>query len=366
MRLLLVEPYYGGSHRHFLDDLIRHLPFDFSLLTLPPRAWKWRMRFAAPWCAAKLKELAEIPDAILCSTFIDVASLRGLGPDWLARTPIHIYFHENQFAYPVRQHDPRDVHFGLTNYLSAVAADSLAFNSAYNLTTFLAGCKMVEKRGAVDMKLSLRAEIAAKAQVLPVPLDFAQLDSLAAAEDDGPSGKSPVIVWNHRWEHDKNPEEFFSALFRLADQGGDFKLIVLGQSFQGSPDIFAQAKERLADKIIHFGFAPDRATYLALLKKGTIVVSTARHEFYGLAVLEAVRAGCHPLLPHRLSYPELFPAKYLYEGELLPALAALLARGEGGLGRDERLRLTDHLSWQRLAPAYGRWLAAGAGRRPAC
>ena len=44
-----------------------------------------------------------------------------------------------------------------------------------------------------------------------------------------------------------------------------------------------------------------------------VVVSTADHEFFGIAVCEAVWAGAIPIVPNRLSYVELFPDSPRYE-----------------------------------------------------
>ena len=60
----------------------------------------------------------------------------------------------------------------------------------------------------------------------------------------------------------------------------------------------------------HAGFIPDRAGYLQALAGCDWVTSTARHEFFGIAVTEAMLAGCLPWLPNRLSYPELVPEEY--------------------------------------------------------
>ncbi len=95
---------------------------------------------------------------------------------------------------------------------------------------------------------------------------------------------------------------------------------------------------------------------MELLARGTLVVSTARHEFFGLAVIEAVRAGCRPVLPNRLVYPELFDDEYLYEeGGLVNHLKALLATG-AVLESAQVRAMTERFSWTALLPHYRRWL----------
>lgn len=155
-------------------------------------------------------------------------------------------------------------------------------------------------------------------------------------------------MWNHRWEYDKNPDEFFEVLFDLDRLGVDFRLIIAGQSFRQAPPIFAAAEKSLAHRIDHFGYASDRNEYLQLLSRANIVVSTAIHEFFGLSVLEAIAAGCLPLLPNRLSYPELLPGQthnqHLYNStdqlrekligicqSSVPSLTAALCQSVAGL-----------------------------------
>ena len=46
MRVLAIEPFYGGSHKAFLDGWIERSRHDWTVLGLPPCKWKWRMRHA--------------------------------------------------------------------------------------------------------------------------------------------------------------------------------------------------------------------------------------------------------------------------------------------------------------------------------
>ena len=84
------------------------------------------------------------------------------------------------------------------------------------------------------------------------------------------------------------------------------------------------ARERFKAQLVHFGFAR-RDQYRALLAETDIVVSTAIHEFFGIAMIEAIHAGAMPLLPHRLAYPEIIPSEW-HESVLYTDLDAASAR----------------------------------------
>jgi glycosyltransferase involved in cell wall biosynthesis len=354
LQILVLEPYYGGSHKSFLEGL-KQLPFVFEFMTLPARKWKWRMRLSAPYFADALRWQGMRFDRILCSTFVDVAAFRGLGPSWVREVPLLTYFHENQFVYPVQVEDERDFHFALTNLTTALASDSVAFNSSYNLTTFLTGIEVLLKK-SYDVKLhDSREKILEKSKVLPPGIDFSIIDS----EPESRWDEAPVVLWNHRWEHDKNPERFFEALFQLDGEGLAFNLVVLGESYRERPRIFDEARKRLSGKLLYAGYAESPRDYARWLRRGDIVVSTARHEFFGMAIIEAVRAGCRPLLPRRLSYPELFPEEFLYdETDFVNCLKETLL-SKKRLSMTESRRLTDPFSRENMAPAYKNWIQKG-------
>ncbi len=159
-----------------------------------------------------------------------------------------------------------------------------------------------------------------------------------------------MILWNHRWEHDKAPELFFETLFALQEQGHPFRLCVCGQAYQKKPKIFKEARQLLSQEIVQFGPLVSRENYLSWLRRADIAVSTARHEFFGISMLEAAHFGAYPLVPDALAYPERFAEHYRYPpGQLLESILPLMDRYRRGEPlRADRQQLTQDLGQQTL------------------
>ena len=357
-KILILEPYFGGSHKNFLEGLMDNVEANYTILTLPARKWKMRMQLSAQWF---VEQLGKLPyerrkfDTVLCSTFVDVAVFRALVckiDGWGNNAKICLYFHENQFAYPNRTRDTSLYHFTSINFNSALSADAIAFNSEFNMLSFMDGCRRYLKF-ASDMKFNnVIQELENKSVVISPGIEFSAIDSVNC----NTNSIDPVIIWNHRWEHDKNPDLFFKAVETLQKKNVKFRLIVLGQAFRQSPECFERARKLFEKEIIHFGFINSYDGYIQQLVKGTLVVSTSNHEFYGISIIEAVRAGCRPLLPNRLSYPELFPKRYLYEEGDFAAQLEIAVTENSKLTADMALNLTKMYSWDVLAARYHTWL----------
>lgn len=327
LRMLVLEPYYGGSHRAVLDGLLARLDVEADLLTLPARKWKWRMRGAAINMAAEVRRLAaergagQSWDLIFASTFVNLAEFYGLAGDVVAGVPSVLYFHENQLVYPNRNIEEWDFQFPLTNITSALTATSCVFNSEFTRDTFVAEIPGFMKRFPDHVPKGLAPLIEGRSEVIAPPFDSTALDQATLTRGD-----APRIVWPHRWEHDKNPEPFFAAVTQLAEEGIVFEVAVAGQAFQDRPAVIERAAAKLGDRLVHLGEPDGRDGYARLLCSSDIAVSTATNEFFGLAMIEAAYAGCYPLVPERLVYPEIYTSEFLYadDAQLVAQLRALV------------------------------------------
>ncbi|XP_075613376.1 tRNA-queuosine alpha-mannosyltransferase isoform X2 [Balearica regulorum gibbericeps] len=380
MSVLLIEAFYGGSHKQLMDLLQEELQEDCVLCTLPAKKWHWKARTAA------LYFMQTVPTStnyriLFASSVLNLAELAALRPD-LGKLKKILYFHENQLAYPVQKCQERDFQYGYNQILSCLVADVVVFNSAFNMESFLTSIgkfmKLIPDHRPKDLEKIIRP----KCQVLYFPVRFpdvsrfmpehklahlekvidvkrngdayqleglpgqqkgralmknsnahresglceaqpglcttqheglpsplaapARLNKPEASESTNPcqeedkqhltynlsnilSGRDyqqrPLhVAWPHRWEHDKDPETFFKVLLKLKEQDLPFHVSVLGEAFTEVPDIFTEAKKALGSSVLHWGYLPSRDDYFQALCMADVVVSTAKHEFFGVAI----------------------------------------------------------------------------------
>ena len=367
MKVVVVEPYHAGSHRSWAEGLVDHSSHDLRLVTHAGGFWKWRMHGAAVTLARLIEASVSgwgPPDVVVVSDMVNVAALAGLARRVLGDAAIVLYMHENQLTYPLPHGTAPDESYAMANWVSMCAADVVAFNSRFHRDELLAALPPFLRRFPDHRHSGLVSDVAARSVVVPLGID-PTLFLLPRVTSPGP----PIVLWNHRWEYDKGPADFFDALGTLADEDVPFRLAIAGEQFQTVPQEFADAQVRFADRIVHFGMASPNA-YRELLRVTDVVVSTARHDFFGLAVAEAVAAGALPVVPRRLSYPELLPPvvaeRWLYPDGSPPTevlRAALLdaeaRRADAAIARDHLRRL----AWPNVIESYDELITSAASMR---
>ena len=101
--VVVVEPWYGGSHRAWADGLVRHSRHRVRLVTHPDRFWRWRLRGGAVTLADQIRADVDThgrPGVVVISSLVHGAALLGLARRTLGDVPVVAYVHESQLWYP--------------------------------------------------------------------------------------------------------------------------------------------------------------------------------------------------------------------------------------------------------------------------
>ncbi|OYP34531.1 DUF3524 domain-containing protein [Rhodopirellula sp. MGV] len=326
MNILAIEPYFGGSHRAFLESVVRHSKHHWHLAILPARHWKWRMRSApVALCdviAATLslegqredgRQETVSPDVVFCSDMLDLPTWLGFASrdsrlkSWIGQVPIITYFHENQWAYPVAAKSQADYHYAFTNLLTASLSDECWFNSNHNRETFLSHARDFLKR-MPDSRAAFDLDAIDKRSCVVVP----GFEAFEVDRQESLPGDPLRIGWVGRFESDKRPDRFVELLQQLESDGVDFQLVLLGERGRRDQE-HARLIEVFSHRVFVDEYAGSVAEYHNRLSMIDVVVSTADHEFFGIAMCEAIWAGAVPVVPDGLSYPEYVPDQLRYE-----------------------------------------------------
>ena len=350
MEILLIEPYFGGSHRAWAEGYAAWSSHDVTLVTLEARWWTWRMRGSSVTVAGTVSDLAAggyRPDVVLVSDMTDVAALRSLLHESIGRPPLAVYFHESQLTYPDSPRMDSDLSYPFLNWTSALAADAVFFNSPYHRDVFFTELPRLLKGFPDHTHLDRVAEVEQRSSVIPVGVDLSWTTPRTASR-----AGIPLVLWNHRWEHDKDPETFADAVRAVAETH-DFRLALTGERFRTVPGVLDELATELSDRVETNAHLPTEE-YRALVRRSDVVVSTALQEFFGISVVEAMAAGARPILPRRLSYPWLVPSEHhdavLYEpGQFTAALRRAIDDPIAPDGLAEAMTTFD---WSVVGPRY--------------
>ena len=360
MKILIIEPFFTGSHQAWAEGYAKLSNNDVEIISLPGRFWKWRMHGGAVTLAKRFNKLGFKPNLILATDMLNLPVFQSLVKP---SCPVAVYFHENQFTYPWSTLDEdvelqRDKHYGFINYSSALCADHVYFNSKFHLDSFLDGLEDFLRQFPDYREIQNIERIREKSSVLHLGMDLKKFDDYKTKEQ---LQDPPLILWNHRWEHDKNPETFFNALEKLSKKGLEFQLAVLGQEFKKELPCFTQARKSLKKHIVQFGYAKTFENYAKWLWKADILPVTSNQDFFGGSIMEAVYCQTIPVLPRRLTYPELFKSKdnpqlfYENESDLLEKLTTSI-ENISKLRQQHYQSITTNYDWSNMVKMYDREL----------
>lgn len=304
MNIALLEPYYGGSHKYWADHLIKHSSHSIELFSMQARHWKWRMQGSAIYLADLVNASTSHFDLFLLSDMIDLALLRSQIKHE-TNIPFVLYMHENQLHYPKSRNDKQaqlDLSYGYLNFKSCLAADAVVFNSHYHKKVFLDSCYNLLKRMPDYPILYSLDKIESKSSVLPLGLQIIEMNEIIV-EDKFPE---TTLLWNHRWDDDKNPQAFLGLLDQLDRNKTSFKLCLTSQSSKKS-DIENEIEKKYRREIIHNKYIESKSEYFKTMSRCHFLPVMPGHDYFGISVLEAVYCGVTPLLPQNMVYEEHLP-----------------------------------------------------------
>ncbi|XP_004405845.1 PREDICTED: glycosyltransferase-like domain-containing protein 1 isoform X3 [Odobenus rosmarus divergens] len=317
MSLLIVEPFYGGSHKQLVDLLQEELE-DCVLYTLPAKKWHWRARTAALYFSQNIP-ISEQYRILFASSVLNLTELAALRPD-LGKLKKILYFHENQLVYPVKKCQERDFQYGYNQILSCLVADVVVFNSVFNMESFLTSIGKFMKLIPDHRPRDLESIIRPKCQVIYFPIRFpdvsrfmpknktTHLQKILILKGDGGTAPSMALPFQQEQKGSENllkNSNSESGPCNAAPQEN------LGSSLTQESDW--RTCNSSDNSSSHDQENTQNTTFNPRdISGGIDDPQRPLHIVWPHRWLEAVYCGCYPLCPKDLVYPEIFPAEYLY------------------------------------------------------
>jgi glycosyltransferase involved in cell wall biosynthesis len=351
VRILLLSPFHGhSSHAAWAKGWRCHSRHEIEVLSLPDRAWSWRLKGSSVPLARCVESLDGEFDLIVATSLTCLSSFFGLvRHTTLVQKPAIYYMHENQLTYPIRPGGKRDSQLVLRQFHAQLTAEEIWFNSDYHRQSWFRALPKFLRNFPDHQGLEWIEGLQAKAQVVPLGLELS-----APLEPRTP--ERPILVWNQRWEWEKGIDRFVELIRKFAPDP-PFDVVLLGGERQEDP-LRREVELLLGSRLIHRGWC-EREEYESWMRRGSFTVSVARHEFFGISLLEAAANGMQTFLPHDLAYPEIIPPElhssclYRSQKALFRLVKDFLAKPEAALPVRQNLQdMAQTYDWRKLAHHY--------------
>ena len=324
LRVLLIESYGAGSHlriARLLQETSRH---RIDIIRLGREHWR---TLALTGHRAIAEALSALPDQaydlLIFSGPADVRLVAAAIPSAWRPIPLAVYFHESQWTYPAGALD-RIPH--LVNHLETLEhCAAIWFNSRYHRDTFFTSAWRHQHPVVRSLARVILPVQTHKSSVLYPPV--------RVEEHPARRNETLTIAWSARWEQEKRPDLMLAIMRSVLAAGLQVRLHILGcapERWRAELRVDPRLRE-----IIHpaSGYLP-RAEYEAVLAQADVWLSTAEHEYFGVAALEAVVLGAVPVVPAALAYAETLPSAFTYPpGNACAAAQRILRVSQAGRPR---------------------------------
>lgn len=337
-----LEPYLGKSIGIWGKQLVDQL--HPTLIDFPEQKRSLKRNyiehghFYAEWFRKAITQIDF--DVLLFSEAFNYAHLYSSFPKYFRYIPSIMFVHclEVNFASTLRSPANMYGEFASLELATRVcffseASRRMAFD---NLTPYLSTAKIQQ---LVD-----------KSVVVDLPYHFQDIEKSPMYKK---VGKRKVLL-NHRLDPDKNYIIVLETLLQLLSEGEDFQVILCGApSGSKAAAVVHKYLNLLGDRVLFYGFVSDRKDYVHWLELSDIVVCASTQETFGISVLEAVRAGCTPLVANSGSFKDIFRnyPEFTFSNEIdLKEKLRLLLRSDRAAPPSPLVDLTDQYDWIVGAP----------------
>lgn len=143
--------------------------------------------------------------------------------------------------------------------------------------------------------------------IMVTGLVWDEADAVDGIPDDDDGDDRPIVIWPHRISWDKNPAAFYEMVEVLSEEFPHVRWVISSSR--------REQKYQPEHPAVEF-VTQSKFNYYKMLKRATLMVSTAYHENFGYTIREATALGTPILCPMRACYPEMIETRAnLYEDD---------------------------------------------------